>query len=150
MNGNVQKKGMSKGCLVALIVVGALLLIFIIAGITCYFKREDIAKYGTTVLITQIKQKISEQPIEGVDTVQFNAVADAFVTKLKETKLDYQKFGPLMQVLQQFQSDMSVDSADVAALLEEMVKYSPDLEHYLAPAEPTDTTMSGEDSIGGE
>ncbi|MBN1212747.1 MAG: hypothetical protein JXA92_09240, partial [candidate division Zixibacteria bacterium] len=77
MEGN-QKKGMSKGCLVGIIVAAVILVIIIIAGITCYVYKDDLAKMGVVTVINGFKTNLVENPVEGVDTTQFNAMADAF------------------------------------------------------------------------
>ena len=133
MTGEVPKKRMSKGCLIALIVVGVLLLLVIIAGITCYLKKDELVKYGTTAMVTSIKTDLNENPVAGVDTVRVNAITDAFIEKLNESEVDYDKYGHFGQTLQAFQSDEEIDSAEAEQFVQAMIEYFPELEDLVAP-----------------
>jgi hypothetical protein len=147
-----QSGGMSKGCIIALIITGAILLIVIIAGITCYVYREDIAKGTAGVIVNGVKKQLAEKPIEGVDTVKFDAIADTFLDKLDKTKLDPEKFRDFMVSAQQVASTKALSAADVSKLVDAMVLYFPDLKEMASPvapaepAEPQDSTIM-EDSV---
>ncbi len=147
MNQEVQKKrGMSKGCLIALIVVGVLVLLLVIAGITCYLKKDELAKYGAVTLVNSIKAELNNTPVEGVDTVKVNAVADAFVNELNEKELDYDKYKRLIQTVQGIMSDKKVDSAEAEEFVRAMTEYFPELEE-LAPARHIEDSTTVDDSI---
>jgi flagellar basal body-associated protein FliL len=140
MADEVQKKGMSKGCLIALIVAGVVVLLAVIAAVTCYMKRDDLARYGAVTMVNGIKAELNRNPVAGVDTVRFNAVADAFVEKLNETKLDYDKFGRFMQTVQTIMNDKAVDSGEAEVFVKAMLDYFPELEELLPAEAETDTT----------
>ena len=146
MAEEVQRRGMSKGCLIALIVVGALVLLLVIAGITCYVKRDDLARYGAATLVNGIKTQLNEKPPEGLDTTQVNAMADAFLEKLNESEIDYNQYGRFMQSIQSIPADEKVDSAEVEVFIQAMIEYFPELEELL-PAEESSDTITVEDSI---
>gem|GEM_PF-1515320 len=114
---------MSKGCLIALIVVGVLLLLVIIVGITCYLKKDELVKYGTTAMVTGIKTKLNDNPVAGVDTVRANAIADAFIEKFNEAEIDYSKYGPFTGQLQELMSDEEIDSAEAEQFMQAMIEY---------------------------
>lgn len=149
MTGEVPKKRMSKGCLIALIVVGVLLLLVIIAGITCYLKKDELVKYGTTAMVTSIKTKLNDNPVAGVDTVRVNAIADAFIEKMNESEVDYAKYGPLSGKLQGFMSDEEIDSAEAEQFMQAMIEYFPELEQLLPAVETEDSTYL-EDTVSIE
>ncbi len=140
------KKGMSKGCLIALIVVGVLVLLLVIVGITCYLKREDLAKYGAVTLINSVKTELNNNPVEGVDTVRVNAVAEAFVEKLQDSKLDFEKYGQIMQSIQAIMTDKTVDSDEAEDFVQAMIEYFPELEE-MAPIEQIEDSTVTEDSL---
>lgn len=117
--------------MIALIVVGVLLLLVIIAGITCYLKKDELVKYGTTAMVTGIKTDLNENPVAGVDTVRVNAITDAFIEKLNESEVDYDKYGHFGQTLQAFQSDKVIDSAEAEQFVQAMIEYFPELEQLL-------------------
>jgi uncharacterized protein YejL (UPF0352 family) len=146
MAEEVQKKGMSKGCLIALIVVGAVVLLLIIAVIVCYAKKDDLARYGAATLINSIKTELRKNPVEGVDTAQVNAVADAFLDKLSESKIDYNKYGRFMQSIQSIPADEKVDSIEAEQFIRAMIEYFPELKERL-PAKEVEDTTTAEDSI---
>jgi len=109
--------------LIALIVGGVLLLLVIIAGITCYLKKDELVKYGTTAMVTSIKTDLNENPVAGVDTVRVNAIADAFIEKFNEAEIDYPRYGALSGKLQEFMSDEEIDSAEAEQFVQAMIEY---------------------------
>lgn len=136
-----QSGKMSKGCLVAIIVVSVILLLVIIAGVTCYVYREDIAKGTASVLINKVKEDVAKQPPEGVDTVQFNAIADGFKEDLDKTKLDAEKFRNFMADAQRISGKETLTATDISQFEDAMIAYFPDLAELKQPVEPQDTTM---------
>ncbi len=142
-----QKKGLSKGCLVALIIAGVLLVIIIIAGVTCWYYKDDLARMATGTAIDGIKTTVAENPPEGVDTVQFNALTDAFMVKLNEGQLDYEKYGVFMQAIQGVVGDEEITAEEADRLCDAMIDYFPDLADMVPSEEPPDTVQV-EDSTG--
>ena len=136
-----QSGKMSKGCLVALIVVGAIVLLAIIAGITCYVYREDIAKGTAGVVVNKIQEEVAKQSPEGVDTVQFNAIADGFKNKLDSTKLEATAFSDFMSSAQAVANKKELTAADVNQFEDAMITYFPDLAALKKPVEPDSTMM---------
>jgi hypothetical protein len=123
-----ESKGLSKGCLIGLIVLGVVLLLVVIGGVTCYLKRHEIVKFGVTTVVGSIKQELARNPVSGVDTVAVDGVADAFIKKLNESEPDGQKMAALAQSLQAIMSDMKVDSAEASRFVDAMVEYFPELQ----------------------
>ena len=70
--GTVQKKGMSKGCLIGLIIIGILAVFILVLGTLAYFYWEDIANWGlektTEMIAMEIKANLpaeySEQDVD--------------------------------------------------------------------------------------
>lgn len=135
-----QKKGMSKGCMIALIVGGVILVLVIVAMVTCYAKKDDLMKFGATTIINEAKMELVKNPVEGVDTVQFNAVADAYVEKLNAEELDYEKFSAFFVDIQAMFEDKVIDLGETEDLVEAMINYYPDLESLRNPTEEVETT----------
>jgi flagellar basal body-associated protein FliL len=146
MEGN-QKKGMSKGCLIGLIVAAVIVVIIIIAGITCYLYKDDLAKMGVVTVINGFKTEMANDPVEGVDTVQFNALTDAFITKFNEEKIDYEKYADFFQQIQVMMTDKKLDAEEVVKLEQLMVNYYPDLEGYLPEPEVPDSLLPEETAV---
>ena len=141
MTEQPMKKGMSKGCLIGLIIVGALVVMVVIAGVTCYVKRAEIAKFGVKTMITGLKTQVNDNPVEGIDTATFNAISDAFLVKLEQTELEVEKLGQLAQTIQPIMSDQAIDSAEAVWYLEALVEYFPDLGELMPEVE------EGQDSV---
>jgi len=148
MEGN-QKKGMSKGCLIGLIVAGVILVIIIIAGITCYVYKDDLAKMGVVTIINGFKTELAANPVEGVDSTQFNAMTDAFVTKFNEEEIDYEKYTAFFQQIQVMMGDKEISAEKVEKLKRLMADYYPVLEKYL-PAPEMPDTLFPEDTVTTE
>lgn len=128
MNDQVQKKGMSKGCLVALIIVGVLIIAVVVGGIVCYANRDKLVKFGAVTIIEQVKQHVATDPQPGVDTVAVNAVADGLKDHIQQQEtLDMEGLGMLMQDLQPYASDVKIDSIDASRFIDAAVKYLPSL-----------------------
>lgn len=143
MNGEAKKPRMSKGCLIALIVAAVLIVLVIVAMITCYAKKDEIMKFGVTTLVAGVKQMVAESPIEGIDTVQVNALSDKFTERLNSEEIDAERFSIFFQRIQNIATDKVVDSVEIVELMDAMIEYYPDLESTLEPAEETDS-ISGE------
>jgi ABC-type transport system involved in cytochrome bd biosynthesis fused ATPase/permease subunit len=140
MTGEVPKKRMSRGCLIALIVVGVLLLLVIIAGILWCLKGEQMIKNSTATQVTGFKTELNDNPVAGVDTVRVNAVADAFIEKLNESEVDYARYGRFVQALQALQSDEEIDSVRAEQFVQAMIEYFPELEELVPAVETEDST----------
>ncbi|MDF1544322.1 MAG: hypothetical protein P1R58_04375 [bacterium] len=124
------KKRMSKGCMVGMIVAGVLLIMFIAAAVTCWLKKDDLAKFGAVTLLDGVKSTLAQEPVAGLDTAQFNALADAFKLKLNESELDYEKYQVFFQSIQTIPSDEKIDEDEAWIIVDGMIEYFPDLEDY--------------------
>ncbi|MEA2031398.1 MAG: hypothetical protein U9N55_07385 [candidate division Zixibacteria bacterium] len=144
----VEKKRMSKGCLVGLIVAGALLLLVIIGGITCWMNRGELVRYGAVTMVQSVKTMTATNSAEGVDTVMVFAVMDAFVNKLQnddEVKVD--EIGKFMQALQPIVADEKINDDEAKQFISLMVEIYPDL---AVEIEVPDSILAPEDSTGFE
>lgn len=120
------KKGMSKGCLVALIIVGVLIVMVVVAGLVCYMKRDDLMKFGAVSLVEEVKKNMEAEPQPGVDTVKVNAVADEVIAHLNsEEPLDLEALGMFVQNIQHIRTDGKVDSLEAAQFVSAAVNYYP-------------------------
>jgi len=124
----VPKKGMSKGCMVALIIGIVLLVIVVALGITCYLKRDAVIKWGTQSALTMVKAEIAKTPVPGVNAEKFGIIVDSFLTRIEAEPLDYQKYQQFVPVIQKIGADKQVDAAEVSQLVDAVVTYFPDLE----------------------
>ncbi len=91
---------MSKGCMVALIIVGAMIVLLAITMIVCYVYRDELVGYGvgkmTEAASTQIKKDLPEGYTDaGVDSVMVD-----FRTAFKEKKIDANEMQEISNKLQ--------------------------------------------------
>lgn len=139
-------KGMSKGCTVALIVVGVILVLVIALAVTCYFYWGDAVKMSANALVGEAKTVLAQDPPEGVDTVQFNALADAFVERFDPENLRPDEYGPMLSQFGEAIKDKRLTADEVQQMSDAMVLLYPDLQRYVAPVEeiPLESDMLDE------
>ena len=126
--------GMSKGCLIGIIIASSLLLLLIVSLITCYIYKEDLAKWAASYSVSGLKAEAARHP-EVVDTVKFDAIVDGFVQRLKADPFDQVKYGNFMMALQplpKWVEDKKLDSTEIIKICDAMVAYYPEL----APLNP--------------
>jgi len=151
MTEQIEKKGMSKGCLIGLIVAGVLLLLVIIGGVTCWMNKDALARYGAVTMVQGVRTMIAANPAEGVDTVSVFAATDAFVEKLKnDEEVKAENIGMFMQALQPIVTDELVDANETQQFVESMVDMYPDLAELVAEPEIIDSIFIPEDSTVAE
>ncbi len=138
---------MSKGCLITLIIVGILLILVVIAAVTCYVKREELAEYGTVTLLEEVKRIAVTSPQEGVDTTQVKQAIDHYIERLRADEgIDMQQIGLFMQSLQSIPADNKLDSAEARQLMESIRSFYPNL-HLPDSPMPSDTSLTIEDTV---
>lgn len=144
-----QRKGMSTGCLVALIVVGVLVIIVVVLGYLCYANRGKLVQYGAVAMTEEIKKSVAEKPQPGVDSVRVNSVADAFLSHVRGfEEPPVEALALYVQDIQHVRSDEVVDSLEVEQFVNAVYKAFPELGTGAPPVEseipgdsetPTDT-----------
>lgn len=145
------KKGMSKGCLVSLIVVSAILLIIIVGMLICWRYQKDIVKQGGVMIVNSAKKEVAENPPAELDTAQFNAVCDGFVAKVKaDTALDMQGVGLLMQNFGEMIRDKEVSLDDANSMMESMTKFYPELSQYMQPTQTTEEIQGDSSDVAAD
>ncbi len=147
MTDQVEKKKMSKGCMIGLIVGGVFVAMVAVAAVTCYMKRDDIARYGVSTLLESLKTKVNAGEVEGVDAERFSIMTDAFIVRLEADSLDYTKFQRFGASIQSMAAAEETDKEEVASLMDAMVEYFPDLEEFLPPDDWADPTMTDDSTL---
>jgi len=123
----VPKKGLSKGCMVALIIGIVLLVIVIALSITCYLKRDSVIKWGTQSALTMVKTELAKTPVPGVNGEKFGVVVDSYLARIQAEPLDYNKYQVFVPVIQKLGADKKIDRNEVKELVDAAVTYFPDL-----------------------
>jgi hypothetical protein len=147
MEQPVQKSGMSRGCFVALIIVGALLAILVIVvGLIC-LNRDKVLRWSVVEGTGAVKSELASQPVAGVDTVQFNRLADSFLVRIETAPMTEEGGMRFVTTMQAALTDKQVSQEDVARLTGAMVNFFPDLEP-LAEGVITDEMPAPDDTSG--
>ena len=137
-----QKKGMSTGCIVALIVVGVLIALVVIAGIVCYAKRDDLVKFGGVQIAEQMKKTVAENPQPGVDTAAVNGALNSFIERTQAAEQpDMQAIGQFIQNTQHVVGDDMVDSLEAVQIINAVNNVYPSAVDAPSEQIPADTAM---------
>jgi len=141
-----ESKGMSRGCLIGLIALGIVIVLIILAGITCYVYKDEIGKSAAVYLLNDVKSEVAINPPPGIDTTRFNRVVDGFMYELQQDTAALESLAPFFQQIQSVPEDEKIDSAEVILMIEAMVDFYPQLDTLAATesAETMDTTMTGD------
>ncbi len=146
---NAQKKGMSKGCLVGIIIAAVLVVVVVIGIALIYFYKDDIGKFGTVTLAQGVKTELATNPVEGVDSARVNAVIDAFVKRVNEGDEDnLVTLSAFMQTVQTVVADQKVDADELERTMDAMIDVYPELDTIWRPFVPEETVT--EDSLTTE
>ena len=127
MEQPVQKSGMPRGCLIALIVGGIVIFLFAVLVGVCYFNKDKFVKWSVRTGVTYAQQELAKNP-DGIDTVKFNALAGSFFTMLDTATISDDQFAKLGPVFSQSISDKKIDAEDIYKLSDAMVTLFPSLE----------------------
>ena len=126
---NTQSKGMSKGCLIGLIVGGILVVIIAIGLTTCWIYKDDLVKMGGATLVNGLKAELVTHEYESIDTVQFNAIADAFLqAQDQDIQFNIEGYMLFMQSLQGVMSNKVFDEDEIPVIIDAFIEYYPELE----------------------
>ena len=127
MEQPVQKSRMPKGCVIALIIVGALaVLLVIVLGLIC-MNRDKVLKWSTREGITYYKSQLAAKPVEGIDTVQFDRLADSFLVRLQAEKVTDTALARFATTFQSTIMDKQISKEDVYRMSDAMISVFPDM-----------------------
>ena len=144
---NTQSKGMSKGCLIGLIVGGIIVVLIAIGLTTCWIYKDDLVKMGGATLINGLKAELATNDYEGVDTAQFNGIADAFLqAQEQDTLFDLEAYALFMGSLQGVMSNQVFDEDEVPVIIDAFIEFYPDLEE-LRPAVVEEEVITEEEAV---
>ena len=114
------KKGMSRGCLVGLIVVGVLAIIVIGAGIVCYVYQDELLEFGleksTDMIALEIKANLPEEYTEA----EIDELFDKFRQAIKNKEINPDTIQKLMMQFQSYVEDKKIDVDEARKLVEEI------------------------------
>ena len=82
------KKGMSKGCLIALIVCAIIAVIIIAMAVVCYVYKDEIIEAGLSQMTDTLAAEIIKDLPEGISEQNVTNLMDEFKQAIKEQKID--------------------------------------------------------------
>jgi hypothetical protein len=142
---NTQSKGMSKGCLVTLIIAGVLVVVLAILLMLGWVYKDDLARMGGTALVNGLKTDLATHEYESVDTVQFNAIADAFLdSQEQDSILNLESYGRFMESLQIVMGDEVFDEDEVPVIIDAFIEFYPALEELRPGTVPEEVIIEEE------
>ena len=145
--GQPEKKGMSKGCMVGLIVGIALIVIVVAGGLVCWQYKDSIVKIGAVTMVEGIRAELNTKPVDGVDSVYVNEVTDAFLAKLDTDSVQIEQIGQFAQTLQFILADEMVDSDEANQFIERMIDFYPELKEMMPSGDIIEDGTTVEDSL---
>lgn len=118
--GAAPKKGMSKGCLIGLIVVSILAIIVIGSGIICYVYQDELLEWGlektTEMIAMEIKANLPEEYTEQDVDELFDKLKKA-ITNKEIDPTNIQKMATQFQV---YLEDQKIDEDEARKIIEEI------------------------------
>jgi hypothetical protein len=145
--GQLEKKGMSKGCLVGLIVGIVLVVIVIGGGLVCWMYKDSIVKIGAVTMVEGIRAELNTKPVDGVDSVYVNEVTDAFLAKLDTDSVQIEQIGQFAQSVQTLMADQKVDAEEADQFVQLMIDFYPELGELVPTMETLEDTTAVPDDI---
>lgn len=138
----VEERGMSKGCVVGLIVAGVILVLIIAFAVTCWIYKDDAMRFGLRTMLSGAKTELAKDS-HGMDTVSINQFFDTFAERLDSVKIDDPRTQDLFQTLSQVASDGKLDEEETTKMMEAMANYYPDMRPLL-PVKPVIDSVAPE------
>ncbi len=99
------KKGMSKGCLIALIIVAIIAVIIIALSIVCYIYKDELIEAGLTKMTDTLSSEIIKDLPEGIAEQDVDALMDDFRQAIKEQKINKSEIQQLSTSFQEIMQD---------------------------------------------
>lgn len=114
------KKGMSRGCLIGLVIVGILAIIVIGSGIVCYIYQDELLEWGlektTEMIALEIKANLPEEFTEQDVDDLFDKLKQA----IKNKNIDPSKIQKLATQFQLYLKDQKIDEDEARKIIEEI------------------------------
>jgi len=115
-----EKKGMSKGCLIALIVGGILAILVIGLGIVCYVYQDELINWSLGKTTDIIAQEIKANLPQDVTEQEVDDVMNKFKEAIKEKRLNSGEIQKIALAFQNALNDKKIDSIEAKSLLDDI------------------------------
>ena len=108
---------LSKGCSIALIIVGIIVVILIAIGIYVYVNRDKIAETLLDKALSYIESEMIADLPEGYTEESVHQILQDFKAAVKDGRVDQQTIQELQGRFQMAMSDQKLDAEESASLL---------------------------------
>ncbi len=116
------KKGMSKGCMIALIIGLVILFIIIALGVVCYVYKDELVQMGLNKMTEKIVTDIKANLPEGITAEDVDKTVDDFTKAFKDGKIDKAEIQSISNLIQKAYEDKKIDQDEGRKILEEFKK----------------------------
>nr|MBN2276320.1 hypothetical protein [candidate division Zixibacteria bacterium] len=116
------KKGMSKGCLIGLIILGVIAVLIIVTGIVCYIYRDELIDMGISKITDSVATEIKANLPDGVTEEEVDEVLTKFRQSIKEGKIDQAEMQALSLTFKDATEDKKIDKDEAQQLFEQIKK----------------------------
>jgi hypothetical protein len=117
-----ERKGMSKGCMIALIVFGIIAIIVLALAIVCYIYQDRILEWGLEKSTRMVAQEIKANLPENVTADEVDELMEKFIQAVKDKKVEAADLQNIATSFQKALEDKKIDADESKMLLEEIGK----------------------------
>jgi len=115
-----EKKGMSKGCMIALIVAGVIAVIIIALGIVCYVYQDQLVEWGMEKSLGMISAEMKANLPEGITEDDIDNAINKFKQMIKDKKIETTEIQTLAVKIQEVMEDKKLDTSEVREIFEDL------------------------------
>jgi tRNA C32,U32 (ribose-2'-O)-methylase TrmJ len=116
------KGGLSKGCIIALGIVGVFVILAIALAIVCYVYKDEIIELGLSKLTDSVATEIKKDLPEDVTAADVDSLVAEFKQAYKDKKVDQTEIQRLSVMFQEMLKDKEVDQEEGRKFMDEMRK----------------------------
>jgi hypothetical protein len=117
-----QKKGMSKGCMVALIIVGIIAVIVIAAGIVCYIYKDEIIQKSMQAMVGVMSDELKANLPPDISEEEADQTLNRFNEAVRNNEVKPAQLQQLAVMFQGMMEDKKLDTAESRQLINELRK----------------------------
>ncbi|MCX6826337.1 MAG: hypothetical protein NTV06_03570 [candidate division Zixibacteria bacterium] len=115
-----QKRGISKGCLIALVIIAAIIVLIIAMSIICYVKRDSMLQWGVIKMTETIKREALVNLPDSLTESDIDSAATDFIQALKNKSVDQKQMRQIILVYQDLMKDGKIDKDECKRYIEEL------------------------------
>jgi predicted metal-dependent hydrolase len=115
-----EKKGMSKGCMISLIIVGIIVIIVIALSVVCYVNRDKIVNAVLDKSQTWITEQVDQNLPEEYTSEEAHQIISDFFDDVKAGVISKDELNSVTQEFQALMQDKQFSVEDARKLLDRM------------------------------